>query len=112
MTQLLQKYKDLVFLCPDNNILYTAANKMLFIPLGKKNDWAVLGIPEGADGRDEDNVQPFVLCENIMDDMVKDMNHPQESHIELVRERPIDSDEISASDEESDEQESVEERIL
>ena len=52
MTHLLQNYKNLVFLCPDNNILYTAANKMLFIPPGKKYGWAVLGIPEGDDRTD------------------------------------------------------------
>ena len=66
MTQLLQKYKGLVFLCPDYNILYTAADKMLFLPLGRKNGWLVLGIPEGDDGTDEDNVWTFILCENIV----------------------------------------------
>ena len=104
MTHLLEKYKDLVFLCPDNNILYTAANKMLLLPPGKKDGWAVLGIPEGDRGTDEDNVVTFILRENIAGEMIKDTEHPQEDHIELVREHSIECDEVSSSDEESDEQ--------
>ena len=41
--------------------------------------------------------------------MVKDMEHPQESYIEVVRERPIHSDEFDNSDEESEDEEIVEE---
>ena len=102
MTRLLQKYKDLVFLCPDNKIIYTASNKMLFIPPGKKDGWAVLGIPEGEDGKDTNTLQPFTLCDNIIGVMVKDTEHPQESFIQLERERPINSDEFNNSDDESD----------
>ena len=110
MTRLLQKYKDMmVFLCLDDDILYTAANKMLFIPPGKKDGWAVLGIPEGDDGTTEDNVCPFILRDNIVGEMVKDTDHPQESHIEVVTERPIESDASSSnSDEDSEDEEIVE----
>ena len=38
-----------------------------------------------------------------MGELIKDMEYPQESHIELVRERPIESDASSSSDKESKE---------
>ena len=90
----LQKYKDLVFLCSDNKILFTAANKLLFVPPGKKDGWAVLGIPEGSDGKDPNILQPFIIRLYIISDMLKDTDHPQESYIEFVRERTIQSDEV------------------
>ena len=99
------KYKDLVFYCPDDEILFTAINKMSFIRPGKKNGWAVMGVPEGDDGTNTDTQQPFILRDNIIGEMVKDTQHPQESHIEVVRERPIHNDESDNNDEESDSEE-------
>ena len=77
---------------------------MLFIRPGKKNGWAVMGIPEGDDGTNVTTQQPFILRDNIIGEMVKDTVHPQESYIELVKERPIHSDEFEQSDENSDEE--------
>ena len=74
---------------------------MSFIKPGKKNGWAVMGIPEGDDGSNVTTQQPFILRDNIIGEMVKDTEQPQESYIELVKERPIDSDEFEDSDEES-----------
>ena len=60
------------------------------------------GVPEGDDGTNVATQQPFILRDNIIGEMVKDTEHPQESYIEVVRERPIHSDESENNDKEND----------
>ena len=68
-----------------------------------------MGIPEGDDGTNVATQTPFILRDNIIGEMVMDTEHPQESYIEVVRERPIHSDEFDNSDKESGDEEIVEE---
>ena len=97
MTTLLEKYRDMVFYCPDDKITYTTYGEKLTFCLPKnRNGWSVLGIPEDWDGEDEEQLEPFVIRANIIGEMVKDTKQAQESHIEVVKEEEqhIDSDDF------------------
>lgn len=76
--RLLEKYKDLVFFDPDNEILYTVSNENLDFHRGGKGGWFVIGIP--ADDKYDD--EPF----KIADWMVKLIaEHEQEPHIRIIQ---------------------------
>merc|ERR1712032_126667 len=99
MKKLLQKYKSMIFYDPDDQMTCTVSEDSLYFEKpGRKNGWAVLGIPENWDGVSEDEWQPFSIRSGIVFDMVKDTAQPQEAHITVVKEPSDEYDTDNDSD--------------
>ena len=99
MKKLLQKYKSMIFYDPDDQMTCTVSEDSLYFEKpGRKNGWAVLGIPENWDGVSEDEWQPFSIRSGIVFDMVKDTTQPQEAHITVVKEPSDEYDTDNDSD--------------
>ena len=91
--KLLEKYRDLLFFNPDDNITYTAWNGNLDWCEGKGGGWVVLGVPPNWDGKDQNILEPFLIRHNIMGDMVKDTEQPKRNNVEVIIE-PIDVEDM------------------
>lgn len=79
--RLLEKYKNLVFLYPDNNVTYTIHDKNLeYHRKNKKRGidggWAVIGVD------DDDDNEPFAICQILIDLIAE---HEQEAGVKIVR---------------------------
>jgi hypothetical protein len=84
-TKLLEKYKDIVFYCPDDQITYTAYDQNLYWHKGRHNGWCVLGVPPDWDGVEMDDLEPFVIRSNIMGEMIMDTNQPQSLNVTVLK---------------------------
>jgi hypothetical protein len=84
---LLEKYKDLVFFDPDNQINYTVYNKNLEWERGRKGGWCLVAIPS-EEGEFED--EPFAVADMVIE-LIADT--PQEEHIQIIRRAPGDASE-------------------
>jgi hypothetical protein len=84
---LLEKYKDLVFFDPDNQINYTVYNKNLEWERGRKGGWCLVAIPS-EEGEFED--EPFAIADMVIE-LIADT--PQEEHIQIIRRAPGDASE-------------------
>lgn len=56
----------------DKKSFTTWSEKLEFIKPVKKNGWTILGIIEDWNSKDEDDLQPFIIKDNIVAGMVKD----------------------------------------
>ena len=90
--RLLEKYRDLVFFNPDDNITYKAWNENLYWCKGKGGGWVVLGVPPNWDGKDQNLLETFLIRHNIIGEMVKNTEQPKRNNVEVIIKHIDDED--------------------
>ena len=95
--RLLEKYKGMVFLDIDDDIIYTVYSQNMDYQKGKNGGWCVLAMPPSYDGEKDNELEPYQINEETLIYLIANTKQPAESNVELVKRDDVSSDEDGGS---------------